>query len=212
MLWPRFLLPRLQMAQTETLCRWMDKACPRPLSQRLTRHRQSTLIEEELHSLHLLIHCYQIVVNPTKAPDTRGLGNPRFLANHAIHPELGTSLPWRPFDRRQRDRRSGTCWRQRWRSRRLLSITRTSCPDTEVWWWFCHRCCLVRQQACGSPLDWSSQDLRQRSRGCQLRPPCRRSKRSCSAPMWRHSGLGWRGQELRPLRSAIASDHYPGFY
>jgi hypothetical protein len=97
MLWPEFPSHRLRMVQTEMLCRWMDKACPRLLSQRLSRHRQSTLIKR-VALLHLLICCYQTVVNPTKAPDTRGLGNSRFLAGHASHPELGTLVPWRPLN------------------------------------------------------------------------------------------------------------------
>jgi len=94
--------------------------------------------------VYLLTYCYQIVVNSTKAPDTRGLGNPRFSADYAIHPELGTLVPWRPLDCCQRDRRPGTCRRQRWRGWCLLSITRADCADIEVWWWFCYRCCLVR--------------------------------------------------------------------
>jgi hypothetical protein len=93
--------------------------------------------KRDLH-FHLLICCFQIVVNPTKAPDTRGLGNSRFLADYASHPELGTIVPWRPLNCCQRDRRPGACWRKRWCGWCLLSITRTGCPDIEVWRWFRH--------------------------------------------------------------------------
>lgn len=48
----------------------------------------------------LLICCYQIVINTTKAPDARRLGHTRLPASYAIYPELRTFVPWSPFDRR----------------------------------------------------------------------------------------------------------------
>jgi hypothetical protein len=133
---------------------------PEAIVAKIEQTQTEYAVRERYASFYLLIFCYQIVVHPTKAPDTRGLGNPRVPAGYAIHPELGTLVPWRPLNRRQRDRRPGTCRRKRWRGWRLLSITRTGCSDIEVWRWFCYRCCLVWQQACGCPLDRSCQDLR----------------------------------------------------
>jgi hypothetical protein len=134
---------------------------PEAIVAKIEQTQTEYAVRERVAHFHLLICCYQIVVHSTKAPDTRGLGNPRVPAGHAIHPELGTFVSRRPLNRRQRDRRPGTGRRKRWRGWRLLSITRAGCPDIEVWRWFCYRCCLVWQQACGCPLDRSCQDLRQ---------------------------------------------------
>lgn len=168
--------------------------------------------ETAVFNSQLLIHCLQTVINTTKAPDSRRLGNSRLPAEHAVYSELGTTIPRRPLDCSRRNWRPCSCWRKRRRGWCLLGITRTGHSDIEVRWWLRHRCRLVGQQARDRSLDWCCQDVRQRSRGCQLRPPCGRRQRTCPAPLRRHPCFGWCRQELRPLRLAVTPAHYSGLY